>query len=125
MVSGGVACTRRALYHGMALFPHGLGVVWHVVNCCDTPWFERPGTAPRTAIPTGHTAPTPRYPPLRIGLCLGMAYLIFYLTVLDPMGLHFYIVFTPRTALCVVSYTMVLCVYWCVWRWWPFVYMFP
>ena len=53
---------------------------------------------------------------LWIGLTYGMAYLIFYLLVLDANGAHFYIVFSPRTPLCFIPYTLVLVLHYSIWR---------
>lgn len=44
-------------------------------------------------------------------LAVAFAYCLFYLNVLDPRGLHFYIIFTPRTAWCFLSYVLVLSSY--------------
>ena len=45
---------------------------------------------------------------LWLGVVYGMCYLLFYLNVLDPKGLHFYIIFSPRTRLCFIPYSMML-----------------
>ena len=44
-------------------------------------------------------------------LAIAYIYVLFYLNVLDAAGLHFYIVFTPRTMWCWVPYTIVLLSY--------------
>ena len=49
---------------------------------------------------------------LWIGFAVAFVYIMFYLNVLDQMGLHFYIVFTPRTVFCVFPYMMILLSYW-------------
>lgn len=44
-------------------------------------------------------------------MAFGVLYLLFYLLVLDPRGIHLYIILSPRTSLCVVSYTLVMGAY--------------
>jgi len=44
-------------------------------------------------------------------LTLGMLYLMFYLMYLDPNGLHLYIILSPRTRFCVVSYTALISIH--------------
>lgn len=56
---------------------------------------------------------------LWLGLAVGIAYLLFYLLVLDANGIHFYIILSPRTNLCFISYSAVLGVYFFIWRNWP------
>lgn len=56
---------------------------------------------------------------LWIGIACGVAYLIFYLLVLDPRGLHFYIILTPRTRFSLVVYLSLLGCYYgvfCMWN---------
>mmetsp|Transcript_2710 Transcript_2710/g.4923 ORF Transcript_2710/g.4923 Transcript_2710/m.4923 type:complete len:259 (-) Transcript_2710:1244-2020(-) len=48
---------------------------------------------------------------LWMGFAVAFVYVVFYLLVLDPQGLHFYIILTPRTPLCVISYSFILLVY--------------
>lgn len=48
---------------------------------------------------------------LWLGLLVAFVYVLFYLLVLDPRGLHFYIILTPRTPFCVVSYSLILATY--------------
>lgn len=48
---------------------------------------------------------------LYIGFVVALAYMLFYLNVLDPRGVHLYIILTPRTSFCVVNYSLVLLVY--------------
>ena len=55
---------------------------------------------------------------LWIGLCVALGYVLFYLLVLDANGIHFYIIFSPRTKLCVLSYSSVLLLYFAIWRHW-------
>lgn len=55
---------------------------------------------------------------LWIALLVALLYCLFYLNVLDPRGLHFYIIFTPRTAWCAVSYALVLGSYYCFYQLW-------
>lgn len=51
-------------------------------------------------------------------LLVAFLYCLFYLNVLDPRGLHFYIIFTPRTAFCAISYGMVLASYYGFYHTW-------
>ncbi len=46
------------------------------------------------------------------GLLVAFAYFVFYFFVLDPQGLHFYVVFSPRTALIVFPSALVAALYW-------------
>lgn len=48
---------------------------------------------------------------LWMSLVVAVAYVLFYLTVLDPAGLQFYIILSPRTALCALPYAIVLSLY--------------
>lgn len=41
-------------------------------------------------------------------LLVAFVYVMFYLNVLDAMGVHLYICFTPRTAWCWIPYTIIL-----------------
>lgn len=52
---------------------------------------------------------------LWIGMVVGMAYILFYLLVLDANGIHFYIIFSPRTPLFAVSASFILGLYWAIW----------
>lgn len=56
-----------------------------------------------------------------LGLAVAFVYVLFYLLVLDPQGLHFYIILTPRTSLCVVSYSLILLTYYGCYLGWNFV----
>lgn len=51
-------------------------------------------------------------------LLIAFLYCLFYLNVLDPRGLHFYIIFTPRTAFCAISYGLVLASYYGFYNGW-------
>lgn len=55
---------------------------------------------------------------LWIALAVAFAYCLFYLNVLDPRGFHFYIIFTPRTAWCILSYLLVLGAYYAFYTGW-------
>lgn len=55
---------------------------------------------------------------LHMGLTVAFLYCLFYLNVLDPMGLHFYIILSPRSKLCVVSYALILVIYYAIFRGW-------
>jgi len=48
---------------------------------------------------------------LLIGIAVSVLYCIFYLNVLDASGFHFYIIFTPRTVFCAISYSLVVAIY--------------
>ena len=55
---------------------------------------------------------------LWLGLSVAFVYVLFYLLCLDPNGLHFYIILTPRTSYCVASYSLILLAYyWCYIGW--------
>lgn len=45
------------------------------------------------------------------GYAVAFAYVMFYLNVLDKKGWHFYIVFTPRTVFVLLTYPLVLSLY--------------
>lgn len=53
-------------------------------------------------------------------LTVAFLYIMFYLNVLDPLGLHIYIVFTPRTYLCFIPYTMILFFYYGLYHTWNY-----
>jgi hypothetical protein len=55
---------------------------------------------------------------LWVALLVALGYCMLYLNVLDPRGLHFYIIFTPRTAWCAVSYVLVLTAYYVFYQAW-------
>jgi hypothetical protein len=55
---------------------------------------------------------------LWIGMVVGMMYLLFYLNVLDPRGYHFYIILSPRTPMCIFSFSIILVVYSAIWMNW-------
>lgn len=55
---------------------------------------------------------------LWIGMVVGMLYLLFYLNVLDARGFHFYIILSPRTKLCALSFSTILIVYFVIWLNW-------
>jgi hypothetical protein len=48
---------------------------------------------------------------LWVALAVALLYCLFYLNVLDSRGLQYYIVFTPRTPLCAISYICVISAY--------------
>jgi len=50
------------------------------------------------------------------GFTVALSYILFYLNVLDARGLHFYIIFTPRSAAVLISYPLVLALYYGVFR---------
>ena len=49
---------------------------------------------------------------LWMGFIIMFIYILFYLNVLDPSGLQFYPVFTPRSPLVLATYPLVLVLYW-------------
>lgn len=55
---------------------------------------------------------------LWISLLIALLYILFYLNVLDANGLHFYIILTPRTSLCVFVYAIILCIYYYLYLFW-------
>ena len=52
------------------------------------------------------------------GFFVALLYCLFYLNVLDPLGLHFYIIFSPRTALCSLSFGLILGAYYGFYVFW-------
>jgi hypothetical protein len=44
-------------------------------------------------------------------MAIAFVYVLFYLNVLDAQGLHFYIIFTPRTFWCFLPYGLILLIY--------------
>jgi hypothetical protein len=55
---------------------------------------------------------------LWLGLLVAFVYVLFYLLILDPLGFHFYIILTPRTSYCVVSYSLILLTYYSCYLGW-------
>ncbi|RYG99659.1 hypothetical protein EON65_50075 [archaeon] len=55
---------------------------------------------------------------LWVGLFVALLYALFYLNVCDPLGLQFYVVYSPRTALCFFSYVLILVGYYTFYRLW-------
>ena len=55
---------------------------------------------------------------LWIGLLVAYVYIIFYLVFLDSKGIHLYIILTPRTHLCFLSYSIILSIYFLCYQWW-------
>lgn len=55
---------------------------------------------------------------LWMGFLVANVYVLFYLNVLDPLGLHFYIILTPRTWVTVLTYTSILGLYYLVYSSW-------
>lgn len=55
---------------------------------------------------------------LWIALSIAFAYMIFYLGVLDANGIHLYIILTPRTHLCIISYSLILSIYYTCYTQW-------
>jgi hypothetical protein len=45
------------------------------------------------------------------GITVCTAYILFYLNVLDRAGIHFYIIFTPRSVAVVLTYPLVIALY--------------
>ena len=58
---------------------------------------------------------------LWMGLCVALAYVLFYLLYLDPHGLHFYIILTPRTVFCIFPYILVLTLYYGTFVGWNYI----
>ncbi len=48
---------------------------------------------------------------LWVGLFVALMYCLFYLNVLVPNDVHFYIIFSPQTGLCALSYAVILFTY--------------
>jgi len=55
---------------------------------------------------------------LWISFAIVLTYVIFYLLYLDARGLHFYIIFTPRTPWCILTYSTVLAIYYLFYNMW-------
>lgn len=55
---------------------------------------------------------------LWMGFFVGIMYILFYLNVLDRLGLHFYIILTPRTGWTVLTYSGILGLYYAVYCGW-------
>lgn len=55
---------------------------------------------------------------LWMALSVALIYVLFYLNVMDPHGLHFYIILTPRTWLSCFSYVLILAGYYAFYRGW-------
>jgi hypothetical protein len=53
---------------------------------------------------------------LWIGCVVAFAYVMFYLLALDANGVHFYIIFSPRTHLFGLSASAVIALYYFIWR---------
>lgn len=51
---------------------------------------------------------------LWIGLVVAFMYVMFYLLVLDPKGIHLYIVLTPRTRYCFIVFSAILGLYYII-----------
>mmetsp|Transcript_14940 Transcript_14940/g.19796 ORF Transcript_14940/g.19796 Transcript_14940/m.19796 type:complete len:254 (-) Transcript_14940:1251-2012(-) len=55
---------------------------------------------------------------LWFGIAFAYAYSLFYLGFLDPRGLHFYIILSPRTRLSPIIYSALLGLYWLIFQLW-------
>ena len=55
---------------------------------------------------------------LWIALLIAFAYMMFYLGVLDARGIHLYIILTPRTHFCFISYSLILSIYYACYIQW-------
>lgn len=55
---------------------------------------------------------------LWFALVVAFVYVMFYLNVLDAYGLHFYIIFTPRTGYCFIPYCLILSFYYAIYHSW-------
>jgi hypothetical protein len=53
-----------------------------------------------------------KYADLHAAFCIGFVYVLFYLLVLDARGVQIYIVFSPRTRWCVVTFSLIPLLYW-------------
>jgi len=51
------------------------------------------------------------YPDVHAALLVGYAYVLFYLLVLDARGVQIYVVFSPRTRWCVVTFSLIPLLY--------------
>jgi hypothetical protein len=73
---------------------------------------------PLVAIEFLHARKSLNFFDLWVGLAVALLYCIFYLNVMDPLGLHFYIIFSPRTVYCVFSYILIIAGYWAFYEGW-------
>lgn len=55
-----------------------------------------------------------------VSLAIAFIYVMFYLNILDALGLHLYIVFTPRTPWCILPYSMILLSYYGLYHGWNY-----
>lgn len=55
---------------------------------------------------------------LWMGLVVAFVYVMFYLLILDPAGLHFYIILSPRTVFCIIPYLIILSLYFGLYHFW-------
>lgn len=53
-----------------------------------------------------------------ISLAAALCYLAFYLFVMDPLGLHFYIILSPRTKMALVWYSVLLLFLYAIYHSW-------
>ena len=53
-----------------------------------------------------------------MGITIGYIYIIFYLFYLDAKGIHLYIVFSPRTHYCILSYSLLVLMYFGTYKLW-------
>jgi hypothetical protein len=58
------------------------------------------------------------YPDLWCALAVAFCYSLFYLLVLDRLGVHLYPVFSPRTKLCIVFWSAIFVLYYVTFRFW-------
>lgn len=55
---------------------------------------------------------------LWMGLMVSFIYIMFYLGALDSRGIHLYIILTPRTHFCILSYSLILFLYYACYNGW-------
>jgi len=73
---------------------------------------------PLSAIEFLWTANSLSFFDLWCGYFIALLYCLFYLNVLDPLGMHFYIIFSPRTYLCAVSFGSIIWAYLLIYQYW-------
>ena len=59
-----------------------------------------------------------RFVDLWMGILIAYIYVLFYLFILDTRGIHLYIILSPRTIYCSISYIIIMLLYYIVYLTW-------
>ena len=59
-----------------------------------------------------------RFVDLWMGISIAYIYVLFYLFILDVRGIHLYIILSPRTIYCSISYIIIMLLYYIVYITW-------